>query len=281
MASLPTLHLFTADDSPENARGIDTLLRQQARSFDNSWQGLKSITAEAKTRGIHRHLGFTSWLDYIADVARTEMPNIARSVEQRRQVVALLAGEGMSQRAIADAVGVSQKTVDRDLDQVSHDDSPGPPTDSAEVSHNDSPCPDTVTGRDGKQYPAKPKPKPDIPRPPKPEPPAPKPSKEERETLWQEKIRKKLEREFFIRVQAEARMQVAMEIGRAERIQDNARRALHNAQKGYVFTSDDFNLIRSCLHPDSRHSASDEKLAQAFRLFNDAADRLIKETKQR
>ena len=41
------------------------------------------------------------------------MPNVARSVDQRRQVVALLAGKGMSQRAIADAVGVSQKTVDR------------------------------------------------------------------------------------------------------------------------------------------------------------------------
>ena len=29
-----------------------------------------------------------------------------------------------------------------------------------------------------------------------------------------------------------------------------------------------FKLIRSCLHPDSRHSASDEKLNRAFRIFN-------------
>src|SRR5262245_29818320 len=29
-----------------------------------------------------------------------------------------------------------------------------------------------------------------------------------------------------------------------------------------------FKLIRSCLHPDSRKSASDEKLAKAFRIFN-------------
>src|SRR5262245_51074095 len=29
-----------------------------------------------------------------------------------------------------------------------------------------------------------------------------------------------------------------------------------------------FKLIRSCLHPDSRNSASDEKLAKAFRIFN-------------
>ena len=30
----------------------------------------------------------------------------------------------------------------------------------------------------------------------------------------------------------------------------------------------DYNTILSCLHPDSRRSASDDKLAQAFRLFN-------------
>jgi hypothetical protein len=29
-----------------------------------------------------------------------------------------------------------------------------------------------------------------------------------------------------------------------------------------------FKLIRSCLHPDSRNSASDEKLGKAFRVFN-------------
>jgi hypothetical protein len=259
---------------PGTPQHLDGRLRHAAHQLDRWWEDLRQLIAEAKTREIHKDLGFKSWPDYIADVAR-EMPNVARSVEERRQVVGLLAGEGMSQRAIADAVGVSQKTVDRDLDQVSHDDSPCTPTDfgdSAPVT-----TPDTVTGRDGKQYPAKPKrePKP-KPKPDAPKPDVPKPSaKEERETLWQEKIRKKLEREFFTRVQAEARMQVAMEIRRAERIQDNARRALHNAQKGYVFTPDDFNLIRSCLHPDSRASASDEKLAEAFRLFNEAKIVLI------
>jgi hypothetical protein len=162
MDALPTLHLFTADDSPENAQGIDKLLRQQARELDKSWWALESIIAEAKTRGIHKHLGFKSWPDYIADVARREMPNVARSVEQRRQVVALLAGEGMSQRAIADAVGVSNATISRDQ-EVLHDVTPTAPTDLADSAPVTTP--DTVTGRDGKQYPAKPKPKPDVPKP--------------------------------------------------------------------------------------------------------------------
>jgi hypothetical protein len=143
---------------------IDDVLREQARELDHHWGMLILWIGHARDREIHKDLGFKSWPDYIADVARTEMPNIARSVQQRRQVVGLLAGEGMSQRAIADAVGVSQKTVDRDLDQVSHDDSPCPPTDFADSAPVTA-LPDTVTGRDGKSYPAKPKPKPDVPKP--------------------------------------------------------------------------------------------------------------------
>jgi hypothetical protein len=110
--------------NPEAAQALDKQIRREARAVDQSWGILEKLIAGAKAGKIHAALGFTSWPAYIADVARREMPNIARSVEQRRQVVALLSGEGMSQRSIADAVGVSQKTVDRDPDQVSHDDSP-------------------------------------------------------------------------------------------------------------------------------------------------------------
>ena len=42
---------------------------------------------------------------------------------------------------------------------------------------------------------------------------------------------------------------------------------VHRA-KGLIPAAD-YNLIRSCLHPDSRSSVTDEKLAAAFRLFND------------
>lgn len=46
-------------------------------------------------------------------------------------------------------------------------------------------------------------------------------------------------------------------------------RAKHiiDSAKGVV-TQDEYNLIRSCLHPDSRASVTDEKLAKAFRVFN-------------
>jgi ParB-like chromosome segregation protein Spo0J len=66
------------------------------------------------------------------------------SAEQRREVVASLRESGHSQRAIADAVGVSRKTVRDDLEQVGG---------GAHV-------PDGITGQDGKRYPAT-RPKPD------------------------------------------------------------------------------------------------------------------------
>ena len=128
-------------------------------------------------------LGFKSWPDYIADVARTEMPNVARSVEQRRQIVELLAGEGMSNRAIAEAVGVNEITVRRDKDEVRHDVAP------ADRVITD---PMPVTGLDGKTYkPKQPKPQPK----PQPEPdtaaeitdPAPSPDPadtDDAQTLW-------------------------------------------------------------------------------------------------
>ncbi len=46
-----------------------------------------------------------------------------------------------------------------------------------------------------------------------------------------------------------------------------AHRAKLTAAKGLI-TPDEYNVIRSCLHPDSRASASDRKLARAFRVFN-------------
>jgi transposase-like protein len=147
-----------AHTPPEGFRTVklfDEMLRREARSVALCMIRFQELIVKAKTHHVHEELGFKSWTAYIADVIGKEMTNLP--VDDRRQVVALLAGEGVSQRAIAAAVGVSQKTVDRDLDQVSHDDSP------ADQMITD---PKPVTGLDGKIYPANPKPKPDrIPAP--------------------------------------------------------------------------------------------------------------------
>lgn len=95
----------------------------------------------------------------------------------------------------------------------------------------------------------------------------------------------------------EAAMRVArkqLEIEITQRIRAESRKfwedtALPNYNKTYaeyqavikgrrgVLNKADFNLIRSCLHPDSRNSVSDEKLAQAFMIFNKLEINLLKE----
>ena len=53
--------------------------------------------------------------------------------------------------------------------------------------------------------------------------------------------------------------------------------AVISARKG-VMTRKVFDNIRRCLHPDSRQSASDERLAEAFRLFSKLELRLLSES---
>ncbi|GAA1600733.1 hypothetical protein GCM10009764_25810 [Nocardia ninae] len=81
-------------------------------------------------------LGYSSWDEYCAsefDTTRLRLPR-----EQRREVVASMHEIGMSTRAIASAIGSSTRTVGADLGQVSSKNTPGA----------------TVTGLDGKSYPA-------------------------------------------------------------------------------------------------------------------------------
>jgi hypothetical protein len=234
---------------------LNKRIRTLAHSIDGSWKKLKDLIIQAKAREIHTDLGFKLWPDYIADVTRTEMPNIARSVEQRRQVVALLAGEGMSQRTIADAVGVSQSTVRDDVAEVSSFYSPDParpllPTDDRDAQHvvvtitREEPATDyrqagleelaeengridaakaRVTGRDGKQYPAKPKAKP-KPKPKSPWPQIPDIGKLRSDTLT---LERRLD-EFFIG--PESRRRVTSKLKPIDPLRDEFTFSLHDLE---------------------------------------------------
>src|SRR5215813_15204192 len=45
-------------------------------------------------------------------------------------------------------------------------------------------------------------------------------------------------------------------------------RTVVQSRESGIMVHANFKLVRSCLHPDSRKSASEEKLAKAFRIFN-------------
>jgi hypothetical protein len=123
-------------------------------SADNTWTELAELIEEAQHRNIHTDLGFASWPKYIADVVKTNLPHIGKDTEARQSLVGVLTGAGLSGRAQAEIVGVSNATISRDQ-EVLHDVTP----DATPIA--------TVTSINGGTFtkPA-PKPKPD----PKPEP---------------------------------------------------------------------------------------------------------------
>lgn len=97
----------------------------------------------------------------------------------------------------------------------------------------------------------------------------------DREAILRRTIRRELEAEFEPRVQAEVRRRVAAVTDQAEQMHNAARRVLDT--RDGVITRSEYDLIRSCLHPDSRLSATNEKLAKAFRVFNEAEILLLNE----
>lgn len=100
-------------------------------------------------------------------------------------------------------------------------------------------------------------------------------------------LRRELEKEYHAWLLAEldqrqAAMNEAFAKHKAEYDERNARinamrdderrryQVVIEAQRSKGLISvDQYNLVRSCLHPDSRNSVTDEKLAEAFRVFND------------
>jgi len=124
---------------------------------------------EAKHSNVWNVLGYPSWTAYLADTLADEPMRLGR--EERQELVGYLSGEGLSTRAIAPIVGVSQKTVDRDVRESF--DSPAPvrnltpvsaPGDSAEDPTEGVQTPQppaSVTGLDGKTY-TRPAPKPVV-----------------------------------------------------------------------------------------------------------------------
>lgn len=154
------------------ARRITERIRVTAVTFAESRQRLIDLVQVAKDGQAHVALGYASWTGYLSEVLGEEPMRLTR--DDRKEMVQLLAAEGMSTRAIAPIVGVSNKTVHQDLaSEVLPKVTPEPPTiatadrvivaeqrhvniDSGEITE-----PPTITGMDGKQYtrPTKPAPR--------------------------------------------------------------------------------------------------------------------------
>ena len=171
------------------AEKLDGRIRRLAKQAGDQLVQVGKLLDEARTGRAHEALGYASWTAYVADSVGGQLQ---LSGDSRQAMVQLMAGEGMSVRAIATATGVSKSTVSRDLDQVSHRGTPdradplNPPVpqwDTSDELATASPASplstpqqpvreETTTGLDGKEYakpPRAPKRKGDVsPAPPDP-----------------------------------------------------------------------------------------------------------------
>jgi hypothetical protein len=189
------MSIATVDLTPAEAQRLTQRIKLTAVSIRDNMVRLNDLVAEAKAGSAHLVLGFASWTAYLADTLGEEPLRLNR--EERQEVVAMLAGEGMSTRAIAPIVSVDNKTVHNDIQAIkarvenstpaapvsdTHHEFPAesswspsegftdePVEPSQQVQYDDGewswdvevavdPAPmKTVTGLDGKSYPVKPR----------------------------------------------------------------------------------------------------------------------------
>lgn len=133
--------------SAHDARLLTQRIQLVAGNAREALEKLHVLVEQARSGGAHAVLGFASWTDYLSSTLGESPMRLDR--EQRRELVAYLAGEGMSTRAIAPIAGVDQKTVRNDLRAAGE-----------EKSSPAATLPTPIHGRDGKTY-VRPEPKSD------------------------------------------------------------------------------------------------------------------------
>lgn len=104
------------------------------RVSDNAFE-LLSLLEQAAAGNIHKALGYKSWTEWYSENVQIDVSD--RS--ERKMLVNVMSGKGMSQRAIAASLGIGQATVSRDLDE-------------AEDEGDSDESPGVTIGLDGKEY---------------------------------------------------------------------------------------------------------------------------------
>lgn len=94
------------------AKTLDKKIRSASDKVSASTENLLTLLEQAAEGQIHVALELPSWTAWFKDAVQIQVSDKF----ERKELVKLMSGKGMSQRAIAGSLGVSQKTVDRDLE---------------------------------------------------------------------------------------------------------------------------------------------------------------------
>jgi hypothetical protein len=94
------------------AKALDKKIRAASDRFVTNRDKLIELLDEAERGEIHVALGFPSWTAYVKDAVQIQVTD----ADERKALVALMSGKGMSQRAIAGTLkNVSKSQVGRDV----------------------------------------------------------------------------------------------------------------------------------------------------------------------
>ena len=124
--------------SASEAQRLTQRIKLVASSVRDSLAKLRDLVEEARGTDAWQVLGFHSWTAYLADTLGSEPMRLDR--EERQELVGYLAGEGLSTRAIAPIVGVSQMQVVRDVQKPAETNvSPAPAFTPVSDTHHEFP----------------------------------------------------------------------------------------------------------------------------------------------
>lgn len=112
MTELAVIDAEVVQLTEKQAKALDKRVRAASDKLSTSTDNLLGLLEEAAAGEIHVALGLSSWTAWFKDAVQIQVSDRF----QRKELVNLMSGKGMSQRAIAGTLGVSQKTVDRDLE---------------------------------------------------------------------------------------------------------------------------------------------------------------------
>lgn len=98
--------------SDKEAKALDKKVRTASDRLSTTTENLLNLLEEAAAGSIHLALGLPSWTAWFKDAVQISISDRF----ERKELAKMMSGKGMSQRAIAGSLGVSQKTIDRDLE---------------------------------------------------------------------------------------------------------------------------------------------------------------------
>lgn len=93
------------------AKALDKRIRSASDKLSTASENLLDLLEQAAAGAIHVALELPSWTAWFKDAVQIQVSDRF----ERKELAKLMSGKGMSQRAIAGSLGVSQKTIDRDL----------------------------------------------------------------------------------------------------------------------------------------------------------------------